>query len=76
MATFYVTFGSGHHREAPRAHHDGWWTVIAADELAARRAVIDVIGRRWSSIYPDGPRWDPAYYPLGELHRIEAVGVR
>lgn len=76
MATFYVTFGSGHHREQPRAHHDGWWTVIAHDEWGARRAVMEIVGSRWSFIYADGPDWDPAYFPLGELHRIETVSVR
>ncbi|MFC5992891.1 hypothetical protein ACFQE5_01550 [Pseudonocardia hispaniensis] len=67
--TFYITFGSAHHGDNPPRHRDGWWTVHAPNELAARLAVIERIGRAWSWIYtPD--TFDPAFFPAGELHVI------
>jgi hypothetical protein len=74
MSTFYVTFGQQYCREPhptlPTAHPDGWVTVVAADELAARRLAVEWLGTAWSSIYDEEP--DRALFRLGELHRIEA----
>jgi hypothetical protein len=74
MREFYVTFGQQYHHEPhptfPKAHPDGWVTVVAADELAARRLAVEWLGTAWSSIYDEEP--DLALFRLGELHRIEA----
>jgi hypothetical protein len=53
MSTFYVTFGQQYRHEAhptfPKAHPDGWVTVVAADELAARSLAVERLGTAWSS---------------------------
>ena len=71
---YRVTFGFGHipHPRLPEAHHDGWLTVVAADELAARVATIARIGTRWSFIYGPTDIHYPTeqHYPRGELYRI------
>jgi hypothetical protein len=53
----------------PVSDPDGWLTVYAPDETAARNAVHDVIGGRWSDCYPESPWWprQADLYPLGEL---------
>jgi hypothetical protein len=74
MPEFYVTFGQQYHHKPhptlPQANPDGWVTVVAADELTARRLAVNWLGTAWSSIYDEEP--DRALFPLGELHRIEA----
>ena len=71
MTDFYVTFGSQYPREGhptwAGAHRDGWLRVVADDELAARLAVIEKLGRAWSSIYESLADMSVEYYPLGEL---------
>lgn len=66
---FRVTFGSDQ-----AIHRDGWLAVDVPDddEIAARVAVIQHIGRGWSSIYHPRDDWYPTrqVYPLGELSRI------
>jgi hypothetical protein len=81
MTEFRITFGSAHERP-PLAHPDGWLAVEAPDEMAARRAVIAVLDRRWSFIYAPGDGGYPTldsgslgfrYYPRGELGRLDAA---
>ena len=74
---FRVTFGQKYRRVGHpglrEAHPDGWLAIMAPDLLSARAAAIDLLGDQWASIYraTDHDDWDD-YYPLGELHRIEA----
>lgn len=76
---YRVTFGSGHvpHPRLPEAHPDGWLTVVAADELAARVATIERIGRAWAFIYSPGDSHypDERHYPRGEVYRIVIGGT-
>jgi hypothetical protein len=80
LTEFRITFGSAHSGQdlsldGPDfwfSDPDGWLTVYAPDETAARNAVDEVIGRRWCDCYDAG--WtlgaDPEVahlYPLGEL---------
>lgn len=75
LREFAVTFGSQYnprqevHPHWTRADRDGWLTVIAEDEGAARALAMQLIGSRWSNIYPLGEQ-DASFYPLGELGRI------
>lgn len=77
MPEFRITFGQKYRRELHPtfggAHPDGWLTIMADDEDAARATAVGWLGTKYSSLanaaaYDD---WD-AYFPLGELHRIEA----
>jgi hypothetical protein len=78
LTEFRVTFGQAHRDlpELPEAHPDGWLTVFAPDETAARDLVFAELGRRWSNIYPVNTgagvlAWDETrdnvLYPLGEV---------
>lgn len=74
MREWFVTFGSQYPREPhptfEQAHRDGWVTVVAPDERAARRLTVELLGTAWSGIYEEQPEsW---LFPLGELARIEA----
>jgi hypothetical protein len=71
MPEYYVTFGSAHEGDTPPRHRDGYWTITAPYEGAARRAVLDVIGTGWSFIYTEPPKRRHA--PHGELHRINVL---
>lgn len=89
LTEYRITFGGQYRTEPhpyfPAAHPDGWLTVLATDEYAARRAVITTIGPNWCGIYhPDDP-WYPGsdratalagdvdYFPLRELGRLDAT---
>ena len=65
------------HPNYPKAHPDGWVTIMADDYYAARMKSVEVFGK--------GPKGDvlfafqysehdfqAKYYPLGEIERIEA----
>lgn len=45
---------------------DGWVTVTADTELAARRQTADLIGTAWAFIY-DARTMPSAYFPAGDL---------
>lgn len=72
MSEFYVTFGCQYaHEQHPRlgaAHPDGWLTIEADDEVAARATAIAWLGTAWSFMYDEKP--DLRLFPLGELHRV------
>lgn len=82
-----VTFGQRYRREHHPAfvngflsfepHPDGWVTIFAASEARARRAAFAVLGHAWAFLYcgPFGDDW-AVKFPLGELERVEAFGVR
>lgn len=75
MSEFRVTFGQRYSREKhptlPAATPDGWLTIIAPSYEAARVALIEAHGTRWSNLYPAEERNDdPRYYPRGEIARI------
>lgn len=78
MSEFRVTWGQRYAREAhptfAKAHPDGWLTIVAPDEHAARDVAIDHLGAAWSFLYVTAEldaAWDE-YFPRGELARIEA----
>lgn len=52
-------------------HPDGWVTVMALDEDAARIEMYKHVENRWAFCYPLD-RFDDSWYPDGELIRIEA----
>jgi hypothetical protein len=62
LKSFYVTFGVRYaHEPHPYwkgAHPDGWLTVQAPDEEAARLLVRTFIGLKWSMMY-DSLNWRP-----------------
>lgn len=81
MSEFRITFGQQYRREPhpafDNATPDGWLTVHASDEMAARTAVVAVIGRAWSGIYEtpfDAAEWTE-YYPLGEVGVLTTDGT-
>ena len=74
---YRVTFGQKYPREPHptfgKAHRDGWVTIVAADYDTARACVTGWLGTAWCDMY--GPESWPQvahYFPLGELHRIDA----
>jgi hypothetical protein len=79
MEEFRFTFGVKY-RQDPHPgtingvtpHPDGWVTVIAPDENAARAAVAEQIGNAWAFCYPKD-YFNAHYYPAGELTRITVV---
>lgn len=81
LIEYRVTFGSAYaHQPHPvwnDAHPDGWLTVLAPDELTARRGVIAAITNAWSSIYGpadrDYPRAMSSYFRLGEIGRMQVL---
>ena len=77
LAEFRLTFGVQYHHTAhphwAGANPDGWLTILAADEEAARLLARAYLGNVYAFTYP-AERFDPKYYPLGELARISAAG--
>jgi hypothetical protein len=83
LLEFRITFGQKHATKTHLAflagrvdfdpHPDGWLTVLAPDETAARRLLHDRLELAWSWIYlPGNPLWpeiDWSLFPLGELAR-------
>lgn len=71
---FYVTLGvqytprNEHHPASPRLHPDGYLTVEADDEQAARLMIVQALGQQWAGIYTEfvGRR----HYPFGLIGRI------
>jgi hypothetical protein len=76
---FRVTFGQQYPREPhptlALAHRDGWVSILAPDEHAARAEAHRVLDVRWSMLYqPDEPGYPTTeHYPLGELLQIVAA---
>jgi hypothetical protein len=74
MTEYRVTFGQKYRRDPHptyrKAHPDGWLTIVAPDEVAARNVAVSRLGRAWAFMYAP-ENWDPKWYPLGELDRIE-----
>ena len=79
---FRITFGTKLYPRFPQAHHEGWLSVSAPNELAARYAAIAAIGQDWAFIYGPDDEGYPTQkgnpdesdgYPRGELGRIVAV---
>ena len=78
MREYRVTFGQQYRRDPhPHlrvAHPDGWLTILAPDEEAARRQAFALLDRAWSMMYDHtewGTDWDELY-PQGELLRVAA----
>lgn len=84
MPEYRLTFGSQYSHEPHPAlpnlvHPDGWFTIVADDENAARRLVIRLLDRAWSMLYsPEevaakptdpGASWE-SLFPRGEMLRI------
>lgn len=67
--TFGVQYSHTPHPHWAGAHPDGWLSVLAPTEEAARRVVRRFIGNVYAFSYPKD-RHDPSYYPLGELAQI------
>lgn len=71
MSEFYVTFGIKYAREPhptfAAAHPDGWVTIEAPDEIAARTVAFERLGIYFAFIYYDAP--DGCLFPRGELAR-------
>jgi hypothetical protein len=59
-----VTFGAG----TPLG--DGWVTVYALDEEAARIYARDTFGPAWAGIYPATHALSPRHFPKGELGEV------
>ncbi len=83
MSKWYFTFGFDHVLADGRVQLDENWTkrglvlasryvvVLAADEMAARRVFIEVMGNRWASVYDAvrGPKI-VARYGMTELELL------
>jgi hypothetical protein len=74
MQTFYVTFGVRYREEPhpiwPKAHPDGYLTVIAKNEEMARRFTAALLANQWAFIYTED-NFNTARWTRGELGRIE-----
>lgn len=73
---FMVTFGQQYkhdpHPKVKYAHPDGWLTIEAMDMFHARKKAFEELGAAWSFIY-EKDEFNPSYFPLGELKRIECI---
>lgn len=73
---YYLTFGQKYrnekHPKATYAHPDGWVTIIAPSEEKAREIAFNIFGQYWSNLYPES-KWDPTFFPKGELKIIKIV---
>jgi hypothetical protein len=69
---YRVTFGCKYAREPhpsfPDAHPDGWVTIVAPDEMAARRVAHERLSGQYAFIYAP-EEWEPEWFPRGELAR-------
>lgn len=76
MPEFYVTFGQKYrHEPHPQGGHpDGWFVVEADDKATAHDLAFQFLNEKWSFLYSKA-EFDPTYYPLGELARINARGI-
>lgn len=72
--TFGVQYSHTPHPHWAGAHPDGWLSVLAPTEDAARRVVSRFISNVYAFSYPKD-RHDPSYYPLGELAQISTNAV-
>lgn len=78
MTEYRVTFGQQYRRDPhphlALAHPDGWVTILAADEGAARQQALTLLDVKWSMIYaPEEDGYpDTDFYPRGELLRVIA----
>lgn len=84
-----VTFGQQYARDPHptfgAAHPDGWVTIHARSEQAARDEAYTWLGRHWAFMYAmagarsvsayaeDGDDVDWGLFPRGELHRFEVT---
>lgn len=88
MTEFRVTFGQQYGAEEygadPHpvlgyqfAHKDGWISILAPDQDAARELTEQLLGTRWSNIYDarEIEDWDWKF-PRGELLRLIHPGMR
>jgi hypothetical protein len=90
LIEYRITFGPEHAgqnisadpADAWLSMPSGWLSVLAPDELTARVAVINRIGRRWSGITAIHwslrlvtPNYWTSTFPLGELARWECPVV-
>jgi hypothetical protein len=70
MKTFYVTFGIQYADEPhplwPKAHPDGYLTIIAKDEEMARRLTAALLATRWAFMYSH-EEFDRTKFSRGEL---------
>lgn len=67
---YYFTFGQKY-RDEPHPlgiSPDGWVTIMAPDENAARAKMVELCGNRWATSYDTEPELD--YYHLGELMKF------
>lgn len=74
MSEYRITFGMKYPQEPhptfPRAHHDGYVTVVADGREDARRQAVEVLSTGWAFDYP-AEELEDRFAPLGELGRIE-----
>jgi hypothetical protein len=70
MSEFYFTFGQRYATELhPQGGHpDGWFTVEAETEDAARIKMQERCGKKWATSYSEKP--DLKTFPRGELDRF------
>jgi hypothetical protein len=76
---YYVTFGSqyrrrGQHPLFPPAHHDGYVVVEAEDYGEAEKLAHMALGDDYEMIYAEQIAFKVAFYPRGELGRIDSKG--
>lgn len=71
MNLYYFTFGQQYRTEPhPQSGHpDGWFTIEAPDEDAARDRMVKLCGQQWATSYENEPSLSA--FPRGELRKIE-----
>lgn len=73
--TFGQRYATEPHPRFPDAHPDGWVEIAARTRWDARSLALSTFGQYWCDIYhPDD--FDPSYYPLGRLARLDATEVK
>ena len=86
MNEYRVTFGQKYPREPhpyyDRAHHNGFVTILAPSEEAARAYAVARLGRQWAFLYSIDSPTDWSFFPLGEIDRwtvptefVESLGL-
>jgi hypothetical protein len=71
----YFTFGQQYdgtnHPLYPKAHRDGWVTIVAENHQIAREKGWELFGSQFSTSYENDSHWEPHWFPMGEIERFE-----
>lgn len=81
MKNFYFTFGQKctheTHPNYPKAHPNGWVTIVADSYEAAREKSKDIFGLKGGllqfAFQYDDSDFKPQYFPIGEIERFEVT---